>query len=91
MTAGFGSSTLSGKDIGAAVIAAGHALDCRYFSGGRYRRHLETPAARSRIKPAGCCDCVNVFRQEEGQRCRFPNRADLQSCAAASRSALGSW
>ncbi|WP_405110937.1 thermonuclease family protein [Phaeobacter sp. BS52] len=30
-----------GQDIGAAVIAAGHALDCRRYSGGRYR-HLET-------------------------------------------------
>jgi endonuclease YncB( thermonuclease family) len=25
-----------GQDIGAAVIAAGHALDCRRNSGGRY-------------------------------------------------------
>lgn len=44
-----------GEDIGAAVIAAGHALDCRRYSGGRYRS-LETPAARSRIKRAGYCD-----------------------------------
>lgn len=44
-----------GEDIGAAVIAAGHALDCRRYSGGRYR-NLETPAARSRIKRAGYCD-----------------------------------
>ncbi|GAB5432156.1 MAG: hypothetical protein EpisKO_15260 [Epibacterium sp.] len=44
-----------GEDIGAAVIAAGHALDCRRYSGGRYRK-LETPAARSRIKRARYCD-----------------------------------
>lgn len=43
-----------GQDIGAAVIAAGHALDCRRFSGGRYA-HLETAAAKSRIKRAGYC------------------------------------
>ena len=43
-----------GVDLGAAVIAAGHALDCRRYSGGRYR-HLETPAARSRLKRAGYC------------------------------------
>ena len=43
-----------GQDIGAAVIAAGHALDCRRFSGGRYR-HLETPAAKSRLHRAGYC------------------------------------
>ena len=44
----------NGEDIGAAVIAAGHALDCRRYSGGRYR-HLETPAARSRLRRAGYC------------------------------------
>ncbi|MBP0484691.1 thermonuclease family protein [Sagittula salina] len=44
----------NGQDIGAAVIAAGHALDCRRFSGGRYSQ-LETAAARSRIKRAGYC------------------------------------
>lgn len=43
-----------GQDIGAAVIAAGHALDCARYSGGRYRR-LETPAARSRLKRARYC------------------------------------
>ncbi|NOD48711.1 thermonuclease family protein [Ruegeria sp. HKCCD5849] len=43
-----------GQDIGAAVIAAGHALDCARYSGGRYR-HLETPAAKSRLKRAGYC------------------------------------
>lgn len=43
-----------GQDIGAAVIAAGHALDCRRYSGGRYR-HLETPAAKSRINRARYC------------------------------------
>ena len=43
-----------GEDIGAALIAAGHALDCRRYSGGRYA-HLETPAARSRIRRANYC------------------------------------
>ncbi len=43
-----------GEDIGAAVIAAGHALDCARYSNGRYRQ-LETPAARSRLKRAGYC------------------------------------
>lgn len=44
----------NGQDIGAAVIAAGHALDCARYSGGRYR-HLEQPSAKSRIKRAGYC------------------------------------
>ena len=43
-----------GEDIGAALIAAGHALDCRRYSDGRYA-HLETPAARSRLRRAGYC------------------------------------
>lgn len=43
-----------GTDIGAALIAAGHALDCGRYSGGRYR-HLETPAARSRLRRARYC------------------------------------
>ncbi len=43
-----------GQDVGAAAIQAGQALDCKRFSGGRYR-HLETPAARSRIKRARYC------------------------------------
>jgi endonuclease YncB( thermonuclease family) len=43
-----------GTDIGAALIAAGHALDCKRYSGGRYR-HLETPAAKSRLRRAGYC------------------------------------
>ncbi len=43
-----------GEDVGAAVIAAGHALDCRRYSGGRYRK-LETAAAKSRIKRAKYC------------------------------------
>lgn len=42
------------SDIGAAVIVAGHALDCWRYSGGRYR-HLETPAAKSRLRRAGYC------------------------------------
>lgn len=43
-----------GQDIGAAAIAAGQALDCRRYSGGRYR-HLETSAGRNRIRRAGYC------------------------------------
>ena len=43
-----------GEDVGAAVIAAGHALDCARYSGGRYR-HLETPAAKSRLRRAKYC------------------------------------
>jgi len=45
---------LDGQDIGAIAIANGHALDCRRYSGGRYR-DLETPAARSRISRARYC------------------------------------
>lgn len=45
---------LNGQDIGAIAVANGHALDCRRYSGGRYR-DLETPAARSRIQRAGYC------------------------------------
>lgn len=44
----------NGSDIGAEVIRAGHALDCRRYSGGRYRK-FETAAAKSRIKRAGYC------------------------------------
>lgn len=44
----------NGEDIGAATIAAGHALDCQRFSGGRYRG-LETPAGRSRIRRSSYC------------------------------------
>lgn len=43
-----------GEDIGAAVIAAGYALDCERYSGGRYAA-LETPAARSRLIRANYC------------------------------------
>lgn len=35
-------------DIGAIVISNGHALDCRRYSGGRYRS-LEPAGARSRL------------------------------------------
>lgn len=42
------------QDIGAAVIAAGHALDCARYSGGRYRQY-ETPAAKSRLQRASYC------------------------------------
>ena len=43
---------LDGQDIGSIAVANGHALDCRRYSGGRYRE-LETPAARSRIQRTG--------------------------------------
>ena len=41
-------------DIGAIVIANGHALDCRRYSGGRYRA-LEPAGARSRLPQANYC------------------------------------
>lgn len=44
----------NGVDIGAAVIAAGHALDCARYSGARYLK-LETPAAKSRLRRASYC------------------------------------
>ena len=43
-----------GQDIGAAIIAAGHALDCARYSGGRYS-HLEVTSARSRLRRASYC------------------------------------
>lgn len=49
-----GTCFLDGTDIGAAAIAAGHALDCARYSGGKYRR-LETPAAKSRLVRADYC------------------------------------
>jgi micrococcal nuclease len=45
---------LDGQDIGAIAVAEGHALDCRRYSGDRYRQ-LEIPEARSRIQRAGYC------------------------------------
>jgi micrococcal nuclease len=45
---------LDGQDIGAIAVANGYALDCRRYSGGRYR-DLETSAARSRIPRSGYC------------------------------------
>ncbi len=42
-----------GKDIGAAVIAAGFARDCPRFSGGRYRA-LERPEAANLAYPSYC-------------------------------------
>ncbi|MGI3212635.1 thermonuclease family protein [Roseovarius tibetensis] len=41
-------------DIGAIVISNGHALDCRRYSGGRYRS-LEPAGARSRLPHASYC------------------------------------
>lgn len=49
-----GTCFVAGEDIGAAAIAAGQALDCRRYSGGKYRG-LETSAAKSRIKRAKYC------------------------------------
>lgn len=45
---------VNGKDIGAAVIEAGLALDCPRYSGGRYMA-VETQNARSRIKLPRYC------------------------------------
>lgn len=45
---------LDGRDIAAIAVASGHALDCRRYSGGRYR-DLEIRAAQSRIRRAGYC------------------------------------
>lgn len=41
-------------DIGAILIANGYALDCRRYSGGRYRS-LEPRGARQRLRQAGYC------------------------------------
>lgn len=49
-----GTCFINGRDIGALAIEAGQALDCARFSGGRYR-HLETTAARSRLKRSSYC------------------------------------
>lgn len=45
---------LDGQDIAAIVVENGYALDCRRYSGGRYR-DLETTAAQFRIQRAGYC------------------------------------
>ena len=41
-------------DVAAAVIASGNALDCRRYSGGRYKK-FETPDARRFIRQAPYC------------------------------------
>ncbi len=46
--------TEEGHDIGAVMIANGYALDCRRYSGGRYRS-LEPSGARSRLPQARYC------------------------------------
>ena len=46
--------TQEGHDIGAVMIANGLALDCRRYSGGRYR-DLEPRGARSRLPQARYC------------------------------------
>ena len=42
------------SDIGAIVFANGHALDCRRYSGGRYRS-IEPSGARQRLRQARYC------------------------------------
>jgi len=49
-----GTCYVGGEDLSAAVISAGHALDCPRYSGGRYA-HLETPAAKARLPRAPYC------------------------------------
>jgi len=44
----------NGTDLGATVIAAGHALDCARYSGGRYRGY-ETEKARAQNRRASYC------------------------------------
>lgn len=46
---------LNGRDIGAAVIGAGLALDCPRYSGGRYAK-LEVPAAALRMRLPKYCE-----------------------------------
>lgn len=46
--------TEEGHDIAAVMIANGLALDCRRYSGGRYRK-LEPAGARSRLPQASYC------------------------------------
>lgn len=41
-------------DVGAIVVANGHALDCRRYSGGRYRS-LEPAGTRARLPQASYC------------------------------------
>ncbi len=49
-----GTCYLDGEDIGIAVIAAGRALDCPRYSGGRYAE-FELAAARELIKLPNYC------------------------------------
>ncbi len=42
------------SDIGVIVVANGHALDCRRYSGGRYRS-FEPSGARQRLRQASYC------------------------------------
>jgi len=49
-----GTCYLDGEDIGIAVIAAGLALDCPRYSGGRYAE-FELASAREVIKLPGYC------------------------------------
>jgi endonuclease YncB( thermonuclease family) len=45
----------AGMDIGSLLVAAGLALDCPRFSGGRYAA-VERPAARAKLPAAPYCD-----------------------------------
>jgi len=49
-----GTCYLGGQDIGVAVIAAGLALDCPRYSGGRYSEH-EVAEAQDQIMLPGYC------------------------------------
>ena len=46
---------LSGRDIGAAIIGSGLALDCPGYSGGRYT-NFEVPAAAIRMRLPKYCE-----------------------------------
>ena len=45
---------LNGEDIGGIAVREGQALDCKRYSGGRYRE-LETRAARFKMRRASYC------------------------------------
>lgn len=45
---------VEGQDLGAALVAAGAALDCAHYSNGRYRA-LEPPGVRTRLTQKGYC------------------------------------
>ena len=49
-----GVCTISGSDLAKSMIAAGMALDCARYSGGRYRQY-ELPKAREFLIQKGYC------------------------------------